>query len=409
MKILQINKFYYLHRGAERYYFNLTKLLEDHDHEVIPFAMANIKNKATPYQDYFSKNINLQRPDYSWQSIKKIKDIIYNKGAQADLAKLIMKTRPQIAHLHNIYHHLSPSILPVLKHFKLPVVMTIHDFKLISPDYSIFINGRPADKYKKHKYFNTVLHRAVKNSYGASAVAALESYIHDKMKIYQKNIDVFIAPSQFVKNIFIEWGWPAVRIKVIPHFIELGKRIMPRKGQNYMFYFGGLEPGKGIDAVIKTLYKEKIDLDLHIAGEGSQRKELEALVKKYNLHLQVEFLGNLNDQELAEEIRSCKFVIVPSKQYETFGLTVLESFAGSKPVLISSQGALPELVNGDVGRIFSPYQKGSLAVNLRAMIEDDNLEEMGKRGYELVKTQYGPEKHYQQILETYEQLLGDKL
>jgi glycosyltransferase involved in cell wall biosynthesis len=406
MRVLQVNKFYYLARGAERYYFDLKKLLEDNGNEVIPFAMANIRNQATPYQDYFAKNVDLKRPNYSLDSLRKAKNIIYNRAAQQDVARLIIKTHPQLVHIHNIYHQLSPAILPVFKHFKLPVVMTIHDFKLICPNYSLFIGGKTCERCKVHRYYNCVLHRCLKNSFGASTVAAAEMYVHSALKTYQKNVDIFIAPSQFVKTKLVEWGWPTEKIKVIPHFtLPQPKLVLPR-AKNYIFCFGALERGKGIEELIRALYSEKIDIDLHVAGEGSDRKNLEKLVDKYNLGYRVQFLGKLGEEQLKEEIRHCKFVVVPSIQYEAFGLTVLEAFSYGKPALVSTQGALPELIIGQVGRIFNPQKKGSLGANLRAMLDDPNLEQIGKNAQELARIKYGPQEHYQRIMDVYNQLLG---
>lgn len=406
MKILQVNKFFYLHRGAERYYLNLIKLLEEHGHKVIPFAMASIKNLPSEYQDFFSKNIDLKIPSYSWRSLCKIKDIIYNKDAQHDVAELITRTHPEIVHIHNIYHQLSPSILPVFKYFKLPVVMTVHDFELLCPNYSLFTQGKSCERCKESKYYNAILHRCLKDSFGASAVACLEHYIHHYRRYYQKNVDLFIAPSIFVRNKLVEWGWPAARIVVIPHFIKLDKKAPLLKPKNYMLYFGSLERGKGLKAVIEMLHKEKFDIELHVAGDGSRRNDLKRLVDKYNLHLQVEFLGQLKDEALKEQIRGCKLVIMPSLQYETFGLTVLEAFAQSKPVLVSSQGALPELVDGTNGRIFNPYQPKSLAINLRAMLENLDLAAMGQAGYQLARDKYNQDVHYQAIMEVYSKLGG---
>ncbi|MBI5621334.1 glycosyltransferase family 4 protein [Candidatus Falkowbacteria bacterium] len=406
MKILQVNKFFYLRRGAERYFFNLIKLLEEHGQTVMPFAMHDIRNLPSKYQDFFARHTDLSRPEYSLAALKKIRNIIYNREAQADVAELIQRTHPDIAHVHNIYHQLSPSILPVFKHFGLPVVMTVHDFKLISPDYSIFSHGRSTEDYLRHKYFNTIIHRTVKGSLGASVVAALASYIHDTTGIYRKNIDRLIAPSQFVKQLLVRHGWPGSTITVIPHFVDTARRLPPKTGKGYMLYVGALEPGKGIDAVLKTLYKEKIDVAWHIAGDGSARGSLVALAEKYHLQHQVSFLGQLDDAALTEEIRNCDFVIAPSRQYETFGLAVLEAFAAAKPVLAANQGALPELVHPAVGRLFNPYQSDSLAQTLRAMMTDPDLAAKGKAGYELAKAEYGAEEHYQKIMHVYQSLLG---
>jgi glycosyltransferase involved in cell wall biosynthesis len=367
--------------------------------------MAGIKNLSTPYQDYFSRNINLERPDYSWQSLKKIKNIIYNKDAQHDVAQLIMDTRPDLVHCHNIYHHLSPSILPVFKYFKLPVVMTVHDFNLICPNYLLFTGGKICERCKRRRYYNCFLHRCVKDSFGASAVAALESYIHRSLKIYEKNVDLFIAPSHFLKNKLVEWGWPVQRITVIPHFLPAAKTASRQKG-DYVLYAGALKPDKGVEQLIKVWQTEKLNIDLHIAGDGPQRPYLEKLVEKYNLHYRVIFLGHLPEAKLVAEIRGCKFAVVPSLYYEVFGLAALEALAQGKPVLVSAFGALPEIVNPEVGMIFSPEQPHSLARSLHLMLEGLNLDEMGQRGYQLVKEKYNADGHYQRIMEVYNKLLN---
>lgn len=405
MKILQVHKFYYPHRGAERYLFNLTKLLEDNGQEVIPFAMANIKNLPSPYQDYFTKNIDIARPDYSWRSIKKIKDIIYNKDAQGDAARLVMATRPDIVHVHNIYHHLSPSILPVFKHFKLPVVMTVHDFNLICPNYLLFTHNKICERCKKHRYYNVILHRCVKDSVGASAVACLESYIHRWLKVYEKNVDIFIAPSQFLKNKLIEWGWPGHKIMVIPHFINVAK-TPSQKDKDYVLYAGALKKDKGVEQLIKVWHTEKLNTNLHLAGDGPERGRLEGLVEKYNLSYQVTFLGDLPQDKLKEEIRASKFVVVPSLYYEVFGLAALEALAEGKPVLASSLGALPEIVNSEVGLLFSPNHPGSLAKSLHLLLQGSNLEELGDRGYQRAKEHFSPEEHYRKMMEVYNSLLN---
>ena len=155
MKILNINKFFYLRGGAERYYFALSKLLEDNGHKIIPFSMKEEKNFPSSYSKYFVDNLELGNAGLNIIN-KSIRPIWY-KEAQKKLEALIKLEKPDIAHLHLIYHHLSPSILPILKKYNIPVVMTVHDYKLICPNYKLYTKNAVCKRCKGHKYYNAFI------------------------------------------------------------------------------------------------------------------------------------------------------------------------------------------------------------------------------------------------------------
>lgn len=405
MKILQINKFFYQQGGAERYFFNLIKLLEDNDHEVIPFAMADEKNQPTPWSKFFPAKVETLAPKSLKEKLRIAGRMFYSFEAKRKIENLIKVTKPDLAHLHNIYHQLSPSILPVLKKFKIPVVMTIHDYKLICPNYILYTENAVCERCRGQRYYNAVIHRCLKNSLSASVLAAMEMYFHKVLKIYGKNIDLFIAPSEFVKNKLIKFGFPENKIKVLPHFIELSKDEHKNcSTKNYFFYLGRLKEEKGVDLLLAAM-KELPEINLKIVGSGPQETKLKEFVLKNNLD-NVKFLGQINAEQLPEIIKQAQGVIIPSRVWETFGLVAAEVMAYGRPVIASQMGALPELIiHGQTGLLFKSEDSHDLADKILFLQKNpEQAKAMGAAGRKIIEEKLNRQQHYQKIMEIYEKV-----
>ena len=153
MKILQINKFFFLKGGAERYFFDLSELLTEKGHQVLAWSTQHPQNFPWPNQEDFAQFNNLSKKEGLGKDLKKIRGIFWNKEAKEKLEKLIRREKPEIAHLHNIFSHLSPSIIFALKKRQIPIVLTLHDYKLFCPNYQFFSQGTICfDCLKKKKY-----------------------------------------------------------------------------------------------------------------------------------------------------------------------------------------------------------------------------------------------------------------
>ena len=221
MKILQINKFYYRRRGAETYMLDLIDLLEAHGHTVGVFSMEHPDTLESPFRQHFVSHVefshlsNLSISD----KLKAVGRVIWNREAQRKLDALLYEFKPDIAHIHNIYHQISPSILTILKKHNIPVVHTLHDYKLLAPNYNLLANGEIDESSKGGRYYNVVRNRAIKGSLAASLLGMSEMYIHKAMQVYEKNVDCFISPSQFLKGLLDDWGVQAKRVEVIPNFM----------------------------------------------------------------------------------------------------------------------------------------------------------------------------------------------
>lgn len=427
MKILLVNKFYYLKGGAERYFFDLKNLLEEKGNKVIPFSMQDERNFATPYEKYFVSKVDIEKPKFSFKAAGRI---LYSFEAKGKLEELIEKEKPDIAHLHNIYHQISPSILTVLKKHKIPTIMTLHDFKILCPIYILYSKGEVCEKCKTYRYWHCILRKCAKNSYLASKLNAFEMYWHKFLKIYENNVDLFVVPSEFLKNKILEWGrLPKEKIRVIPHFVDDNSlsAVIPNGVTNenlpgnYILYFGRLSAEKGVNVLleaVKMLKKSgKIQTKFYLAGSGPQEQKLKEFVKKENLEDGVKFLGHLGKEELQKTIKNSLFTVMPSVVYESFGLATLESFRLGKPVLASNLGALPELVNphtknfgegvkeGKTGMLFKADNPRDFAEKVLLMIQNqEKFKEMGEEAVKLVRDKYNKELHWQRLERIYKEL-----
>lgn len=215
MVVLQANKFFYLRGGSERYMFLLSDALERRGHDVVHFSMAHPQNAPSAYAKHFVK-----RRDYDGAAfpISNAISFIRSKEAAQNIAALIAEKRPDVAHLHNIYHQLTPSIIGVLKSHGIPVVMTAHDYKLVCPNYSMFAHGEHCYKCKGGAYINAARTRCAGGSFARSAMLSLEAYWQKFSRVYGK-LDRILAPSHYMRDTLVDGGYPADTVVHLPNFV----------------------------------------------------------------------------------------------------------------------------------------------------------------------------------------------
>ena len=234
MKILMCNSYYYLRGGAERCFIDLIKLLRKKGHTVIPFCMHSNLNNPSRYSNHFVSYINypekLQENSLSakWKVAKRL---IYALESKEKIVRLIKEERPQLAHVHCVAHELSPSILDAIKKAGVPIVQTLHDYKMRCPNTNFISQGAVCERCKGYRYYNVAKYRCKRNSLPASILAAFEAYCHFLLNIYEKNIDIFISPSAFLKKKMIEHGVKRP-IKLIPNIIDIDRASTETPDEN---------------------------------------------------------------------------------------------------------------------------------------------------------------------------------
>ncbi len=398
------HNWFFVGGGADRVFFETMKLLEEHGHEVIPFSMKDKRNCDSLYKEYFVDEIDYSKIKFSLENLQTALKMIYSTEAKKKIDALIQKTRPDIAHLHNIYGRLTPSILYALKKNDVPVVMTLHDYKLICPTYNMLYNGKPCEECKGKNFYKAIKKRCNKNSYLASFVYSLESYIHTLLKTYIKNVEYFIVPSQFMKEKMTEYGVPENKLFYIPNFVYTDTEPV-FQSDNYFLYSGKLLKIKGLFTLLKAMLSLN-DSYLYIAGEGDMRHEIENYIKQNSMD-KVKLLGHLNNEELLTVIKNAKFIILPTECYENAPMAVLEAFTCGKPVIGSRIGGIPEMViDGETGLLFEPGDHVQLREKIEYLLANPNrIIEIGRNAREKVEKEYNPELHYQRLIELYQSAL----
>jgi glycosyltransferase involved in cell wall biosynthesis len=405
MKILIVNKFFYPKGGSETYMFSLSALLRQAGHQVMEFSMQSEKNLPAAYSQYFIKPIDFNKKEGLLRDLVKACHLLYSTEAKKKLEQLIQKERPDIAHLHNFNFQLTPSILRVFNKYNIPVVWTLHDYKVICPNYRLFTQGAVCERCKVYKYYNCFTHKCLKNSWSLSFLAMLEMYLHKMILRSYGIISCYIAPSKFLAAKVLDWQLPKNKIKQSYYCLDLAKFKPAEAVGDGLVYVGRLVEEKGILTLLEAM-KQMPGINLKIAGAGSQMQEIERLIESSGL-ANVQLVGHKSGQELINLVSQAKLVIEPSVWYENNPLAILEAFALGKPVIGSALGGIPELVkDGQTGYLFKPGSASDLAQNIKNFYYNDELIlQMGKNCRIWVEKNCEPQKHLEEILKIYNEVL----
>ncbi len=351
MKILQVNKFYYRRGGAETYVLEIEQKLASLGHEVAIFSMHHPKNLPSKWSKYFVSRVSFNEGGV-WQRLVGAGRILYSFEAKRKFTKLLEDFKPDIIHLHNIYHQISPSILPVAKKMGIPVVMHLHDYKLICPNYQMFDGKQICYNCLAPNYWQCFIKKCFGNSYLKSFLVSLESFFHHViLNIYEKNINLYIAPSKFMKDICVKSGVKVNKIRVLYNF-TLSQSQASNPTRDYFMYVGRLSAEKGISILLEVANLNP-DIRIKIVGTGPEQKILEEMISSYKLEDRVELLGHKDKATVMELMREAKGIIIPSIWLENMPFVLLEAMSMGKVVIASNIGGLPELItNGKNGFTF---------------------------------------------------------
>ncbi len=398
-----VNKFFYPAGGPETMMQQLMEGLAEHGHEVAPFAMQHPNNWPSEWSDYFVSNVDYNKGKYgparmAGEAVR----IIYSVEARRKIGALVRKFRPDVAHLHNIYHQISPSILPELKRDGVPMVLTLHDAKLMCPAEHFFVRGEICELCRG-KYFHHCLRRkCIKDSYPKSALAVLEMYIHRMFRMYGRNIDLFVAPSEFYRQKLIETGRTTPEhIITIYNSVDVDA-IKPTEPGDYALYLGRVDRHKGVFTLLEAM-KSCPGVKLKMVGKGDAEDECAQIIKEHGLS-NVEMLGFRTGDELNKIIDDCAFLVTPSEWYENCPLVVIEAAAAGKPAIVSRIGGVQELV--DAGRTGFTVAPGS-AKELAGKIElfgkhPDVVREMGQAARQKAEMEFSRQVFYEKTMQSYE-------
>lgn len=362
MKVLLINNFFYPKGGSETVFFNTARLLEQAGHQVCYFSVAREENQSCPFSKYFISDTS------KTSKLKGLLSYFYNSEAAQKLEQLILAEKPDIAHAHLMWGCTAPAIFKVLKKYRIPLVHTVHDYRMVCPAYTFTSGGQICEECKGSHFYKCALKRCSKGSLLMSTVMAAEMYYRNTLHNPSKNIDGLIYVSQFAKEIHEKY---ASSLKNVPSMVlyNCTQRLdTEEKGRgDYFLYFGRLSHEKGVELVIDA-FKELPNTKLKVVGTGPIEAELKQKAAGYD---NIEFVGFKHGEELYNLIRNAQFVIVPSQWYENNPMTIVEAYSFGTPVIGSDLGGIPEIIeDGATGFVFKHGNTESL---MHAIISADSI------------------------------------
>ena len=403
--LLSINNYFYPRGGAEVLFLEQNRLFENAGWQVVPFAMRHPQNLPTPWAEYFPDEIEFGRSYGLATKLLHAQRVIFSLQSRRRLRELLERVRPRIAHAHNIYHHLSPSILPTLRNAGIPVVMTVHDLKLACPAYTMMAASKPCERCRGGRIHNVVVHRCIKGSLALSSLIMAETFVHRLLRLYDANVSRFVVPSRFVLDKLVQWGWARDRFVYIPNFVDVERFQADRPIGKRFVYCGRLQSLKGVETLVRAAALARQPVT--IVGGGPEETRLRTL--SADLRADVEFLGHLPKEALTGVVESSRAIVVPSEVNENAPLAVLEGYAAGRPVIGARIGGVPELVREDeTGLLFPSGRVEALAAALDrfAALPDARLMQMGAAGRHWVEQDFTATRYRNRLLQLYGSLRG---
>jgi glycosyltransferase involved in cell wall biosynthesis len=338
----------------------------------------------------------------------------WNPFARRELRRLLMREKPDILHVHNVFPLLSPSIFHAARNLPVATVLTLHNYRVFCAVGTVFRNREPCTECLDRGDVRMALrYGCYRESRLATIPPATMIALHRWLGTWSHRVDAFIALTSFQAARMSEAGLASEIIHVKPNFLEpdsLPPRIEGTRKGNALFV-GRLSGEKGVGVAIDA-WSAMGDAapPLEIAGDGPERKSLEGKVSRLGLNGKIGFLGQRERHDVLRRMSGAPFLVVPSLCYEGLPVTILEAFASGTPVVASRLGPLPDLVReGETGRLFTPDDPVDLASVVMDLIRHpDRLAMMGRTAREVYEANYTPEANHARIQEIYLRAIREK-
>ena len=384
MRILSVHNRYQIRGGEDESRQSEENLLREMGHEVEVYEEHNDRISTMNPLGVASKTIWSQE---SHQIVK----------------QRLKEQTHDIIHVQNFFPLISPSVYYAAKEQGVPVVQTLRNYRLLCPNALFFRDGQVCeDCLGKFVPLPGVMHGCYRESRVASTAVASMITVHRTLRTWVDMVDIYIALTEFARQKFIEGGLPAEKIVVKPNFVNPDPGIGKGSG-GYALFVGRLSVEKGLDTLLAAWEQLKGQMPLKIVGDGPLAPQVESAVERLP---SVEWLGRKPMSEVHELMGEAKFLIFPSKWYETFGRVAVEAFAKGTPVIAANIGAIAELIDdGRTGLKFQPGNSQDLATKVEwALQHPEELAQMRLSARAEFEAKYSAKKNYSRLMEIYNQV-----
>lgn len=327
---------------------------------------------------------------------------IWSRSSYQALCGIIRDERPDVAHFHNTFPLISPAAYFACAEFGVPVVQSLHNYRLICPGGQLLRDGQLCeDCVGKEIAWRGALHGCYRNSKGATLAVASMLAVHRALGTWQQRVSMYIALSEFARSKFIEGGLPADRIVVKPNFAQGHIKRKSDPGY-YVLYVGRLSQEKGPHLLREAWRHLKAFVPLHVLGDGPLSQEMNSPPKN-SLNEPIRMHGRCSPEQVASFMAGARFLVVPSITYENFPLSVVEAYSCALPVIASRIGSLAEIVrDGVTGMLFEPSNCDDLASKVEwAWAHPQQMAEMGRNARKEFENKYGAQENYKMLMEIY--------
>ena len=401
MKILYANKYFFRNGGSETVMFDEIALMESMGIQVIHFSMDDPRNLPSPTASHFVGTKSYHTRSIS-EGFRSAASFVHSPEAVRKISALIEAERPDVLHCHNIYHQLTPSIISAAARHDVPVVLTLHDLKVVCPIYTQIRDGRLCTECSPTRFENVLLHKCGGYSPPKRLLLWLEARYHQVAGSYQ-DVSTFIAPSRFLRDA-VASRFPADRIEYMPNGIDLtGIRVSPFD-EGYVLYLGRIARDKGVDTLLQVHADEGATWRLVLAGTGPELEEYKSRFP------QAEFAGFLSGDALQSCIDAAAVVVAPSEVQENCPMSIIKAMAHGKPMVASRIGGIPELVrHGETGFLIEAKDRRDMANRIRTLLENADLRKrFGSAGREVIENEYTMDGHGHALVSLYTRLSRER-
>lgn len=391
MKIALVHNTYLVQGGEDVVFWQERRLLQEAGHEVFEY-----------------QRFNREMEQYSLaRRLTVIGRTVWAPDSYREFTELLRQKRPDIVHVHNTFPLISPSILWACQREGVPVVHTLHNYRLLCPGANFIRDGKPCEDCTQGSIWQSVAHGCYRGSRPQTAAVALMLSVHRAKKTWTEAVDHYIVLTEFARSRFVNAGFPPDKFSIKPNCVD------PDPGQrtgepSYALFVGRVSEEKGAPTLLKAWRQLPKHCTLRIVGDGPFGAEMESEVKAQGLS-NISFTGRLPRERVIEEMKGARFVIFPSQLYENLPLTIIESFACGVPVLASKLGAMQEIVSQDrTGLFFQPGNADDLArVARQAWDQPQYMRQLGDNARAEYEAKYTAATNYRQLMEIYHQVIAN--
>jgi len=389
LKIISVHNRYLQPGGEDQVFESEARLLTECGHQVTQVQ------EQTTYPDGLVKKIGVAL------------DCVWSMRWYREFRNLLQKSRPDVVHIHNFFPLISPSIYYACRREGVPVVQTLHNYRLLCSSAEFYRDGKVCEECLHHGLRRGIRYGCYQGSKLGTSALVLMLAVHRRARTWNNLVDCYVALTEFARDKMIEGGLQADRIRVKPNFVlpDPGSRETgSQEGSGgYALFVGRLVQAKGVLSMMKAWEQMPLNIPLKIAGDGPCREQVESALKRGEMP-SVTYLGRLSRPDTLATMKKARFLIFPSEWYEGFPVTIAESFACGVPVICSRLGSMQEIVaDGRTGLHFQQGDADDLVRKVQwAWDHPDEIDAMGRRARQEFEKKYTAQRNIEMLEEIYE-------